>query len=155
MTIVAQSFLYKGRKPLDPPLSSASGYLPPRSVGVSSVSGSIHADVLSRSGTIRSRRATSANVGGVGGDVGARGDVPGSASRMGSMKSRLRRLKQATASTSGMYGSVARDPGSEEDDPERTPLLPAAIAEPSEWQARQRAGFGTIDPAGGAEPRYH
>lgn len=59
VTIVAQSFLYKGRKPLvhGHHSLSASGYLPPRSVGVSSVGGSSilgygRAVSRSRTGTI-------------------------------------------------------------------------------------------------------
>jgi hypothetical protein len=52
VTIVAQAFLYRGRRPLDPLISSASGYLPPRSVGMG---GSLSASgIISRTSTTRS-----------------------------------------------------------------------------------------------------
>lgn len=118
VTIVAQSFLYKGRKPLDPPLSSASGYLPPRSVGVSR-DVSVHGDTatgLSRSGTLRSRRA---GTGGSGIGIGDAGAGTSSISRLGSLKSRLARSASNLATGAGSRGNEYGG-----DAPERAPLLP-------------------------------
>lgn len=134
VALITQSYLYRGRKPLDPPLSSASGYLPPRSVGVS-MSGSFHGgEVMSRSSTMR-RRGT--------GDGGPSGGgtltSASSSSRMPSMKTSLVRLKDAALA--GARTSSPRDAS------ERAPLLPVVESTGSEGV------FGTSSRAD-AEPRY-
>lgn len=111
VTIVIQSFLYRGRKPLDPPLSSASGFLPPRSVGFHS---SIHS-ISGHNSTILSHSHHGSVI---------RGTI---SSRTATLRARMGSMKRAAIHAVQTRGSESRGEAAEEGpgdvDTERAPLL--------------------------------